>query len=402
MKTRQKTKNCAFLLLSCLLAAGGTLAQTAKGESTEGWYRVHMAIFEHRGDSGEYDELWRSQLQLRYPPKLMRLKTRQQFLADLCNASPTGTASSTAENRLLDILERVDAGEDYPPENSEEYTQARPLDPACKELYPERFPPSADETSAARANAAVASAEALIGGSMAKPEQSGPFVAPVPYVLTPDIGDKEFADMVKKLKGAYRYRVLFSGSWPQKLTSRNDAPPLLVQGGNQIGRHFELEGYIKVALERYLHIDTDLWLSRYSGQTPQATEGYGYGSQVDRINEFPALPTPFPANDPGSAAARMRDQRAAEYQAARQNSENMDYQESATQGNADARPRSNLDILRGQDSSYYVERTVVMRQNRRMRSGEVHYLDHPLFGLLIKVTPLAEEIANKKTAALSR
>jgi hypothetical protein len=26
--------------------------------------------------------------------------------------------------------------------------------------------------------------------------------------------------------------------------------------------------------------------------------------------------------------------------------------------------------------------------SRRMRSGELHYLDHPLFGLLILVTPL--------------
>lgn len=28
-----------------------------------------------------------------------------------------------------------------------------------------------------------------------------------------------------------------------------------------------------------------------------------------------------------------------------------------------------------------------MQQHRRMRSGELHYLDHPLFGLLIQVTP---------------
>ncbi len=401
MKIRQKTTSCALVLLSFLLGGGNALAQN---ESTEGWYRVHMAVFEHRSDGGEYDELWRSQLQLRYPPKLMRLKTRQQFLADLCNVRATGgSGNSTAENRLLEILERVDAGEDYPPESYEESTQANPLDPACKELYPERFPASEAETAAAKADAAVASAEALIGGSMAKPESSGPFVAPAPYVLTPDIGDKEFAEMVKKLKGAYRYRVLFSGSWPQKLTSRNDAPPLLIQGGDQVGRHFELEGYIKVAMERYLHIDTDLWLSRYSGQTPVSSDGYGYGNdaQANRLNEFPALPTPFPANDPGSAAARMREQRAAEYDAARQNNENS-FGENVDPSNQPPRPRSNLDILRGQDSSYYVERTVVMRENRRMRSGEVHYLDHPLFGLLIKVTPLADEAAGDKTAALSR
>jgi hypothetical protein len=30
-----------------------------------------------------------------------------------------------------------------------------------------------------------------------------------------------------------------------------------------------------------------------------------------------------------------------------------------------------------------------LQTSRRMRSGELHYLDHPLFGLLILVTPLA-------------
>ena len=34
---------------------------------------------------------------------------------------------------------------------------------------------------------------------------------------------------------------------------------------------------------------------------------------------------------------------------------------------------------------------VALKQKRRMRSTEVHYLDHPLFGLVIKLTPLTEE-----------
>ena len=30
---------------------------------------------------------------------------------------------------------------------------------------------------------------------------------------------------------------------------------------------------------------------------------------------------------------------------------------------------------------------VRINQNRRMRSEELHYLDHPLFGLLVRLTP---------------
>jgi len=38
-------------------------------------------------------------------------------------------------------------------------------------------------------------------------------------------------------------------------------------------------------------------------------------------------------------------------------------------------------------NQFSVERTVALRQKRRMRSNELHYLDHPLMGLLVKVTP---------------
>jgi hypothetical protein len=34
---------------------------------------------------------------------------------------------------------------------------------------------------------------------------------------------------------------------------------------------------------------------------------------------------------------------------------------------------------------------VQMQQSRRMRSEEVHYLDHPLLGVVVKLTPLEPE-----------
>ena len=43
---------------------------------------------------------------------------------------------------------------------------------------------------------------------------------------------------------------------------------------------------------------------------------------------------------------------------------------------------------------YPYRHAVLLQQKRRMRSNEVHYIDHPLFGLVIKFTPVtAEELA---------
>lgn len=32
----------------------------------------------------------------------------------------------------------------------------------------------------------------------------------------------------------------------------------------------------------------------------------------------------------------------------------------------------------------------LMRENRRLADGELHYLDHPAFGLLVQIDPIAE------------
>jgi len=38
-------------------------------------------------------------------------------------------------------------------------------------------------------------------------------------------------------------------------------------------------------------------------------------------------------------------------------------------------------------SQYKLKRTVTLQEHRRMRSRELHYLDHPLFGVLVLITP---------------
>jgi hypothetical protein len=130
-------------------------------------------------------------------------------------------------------------------------------------------------------------------------------------------------------------RVLFHGAWRQQPQPRDRADSVLIQGGRRVGAHHELEGYVTLALERYLHIDTDLWLSRF-------------GAAGDVQGEGPQLPLPPvgiapPADDAAAPAAQA------------------------------------------------IEQLSVLREQRRMRSGELHYLDHPRFGALVLVTPVQAE-----------
>jgi hypothetical protein len=48
---------------------------------------------------------------------------------------------------------------------------------------------------------------------------------------------------------------------------------------------------------------------------------------------------------------------------------------------------------------YGFRHAVLMQQKRRMRSQEVHYLDHPMLGVVIRLNPVDEEYLRALAAA---
>ena len=58
-------------------------------------------------------------------------------------------------------------------------------------------------------------------------------------------------------------------------------------------------------------------------------------------------------------------------------------------GPNDAIPGMGVELDPGPVSPY--RHAVLLQQKRRMRSNEVHYIDHPMLGLVVKLTPVAQE-----------
>lgn len=138
--------------------------------------------------------------------------------------------------------------------------------------------------------------------------------------------DQEFNGVVASLQRSSAYNVLLVKSWQQPGLERNNAVPVVLQGGRNYGRHHQLEGTVKLVLSRYLHLETDLWLGNYR-----------------QIIDTSAPPE----------------------------------------------PRENDDIVWAAVEPWEPTRLVRMQDNRRMRSKELHYLDHPLIGVIVKVIPLS-------------
>lgn len=169
---------------------------------------------------------------------------------------------------------------------------------------------------------------------------------------------------VQRISQQKDYRPLTHLVWQQLIKPKNEAEHIVITGGDQFDDHYELEGTIQLSVERYLHIETDLWLSSFVVNS---------GLFSDLWHTLPGRPIDTRHSLVATQIDPLQDS----------------FNNSLYDG---------LFAVRNQQ--YQVERTVVLRQHRRMRSGELHYIDHPLFGLLIKITPIdvdKENLAGTKS-----
>ena len=151
------------------------------------------------------------------------------------------------------------------------------------------------------------------------------------------------------------YRVLYHQAWRQPDIGRKQAPWILVRGGERYGEHFELEGSVRLLKSRFLHFETNLWLTRFASDAGQAPD---VGEQDKQPQEawpplpaYPVLPVFEPVEE-------------------------------------------NMEITPPAD--YLVTKIYSVNTSRLVRkTNQLHYLDHPTLGVLVQVTkyelPVAEE-----------
>lgn len=189
------------------------------------------------------------------------------------------------------------------------------------------------------------------------------------------------------------YRILFHQTWLQRLEPPASAPALVIRGGNAYGDHSELEGYLSLSLSRYLHFQGHLWLTEFVANFGQPLE------------HWPELPTLTQSADPyvnqqqTNQSTRLPDK-------PDQTSLELQGYGNAALGGAD-QPRVNQWSSTKEDpytemleAPYLIKSIAVLQQKRRMRSGEVHYIDHPKMGILLKVEPRTAKQIKELSATL--
>lgn len=187
------------------------------------------------------------------------------------------------------------------------------------------------------------------------------------------VTDEEFLKALNSLYRSPNYEILYQSTWLQPPLEESEALSVLVQASPVHDGLYELEGTARLHVSRYLHFSGNLWLSKYVQQIevvkPWWQESNATGS----------------ANEDSASAEFSLDLK-----------QPIGFGESAG-GNANQLSLSTLEPMGGNlamgetITRYQSIRTGIMSESRRMRSGELHYLDHPLFGVMVKVIPYVPE-----------
>jgi hypothetical protein len=139
--------------------------------------------------------------------------------------------------------------------------------------------------------------------------------------------------VLRSLQRSSQFTVLSNNSWVQPIGS--EPTPILLQAGQRYDDRFEVEGSLSLTRSRFLHIQTNLWYTVFeprSGESKPFLGGFQSNLSDEILSQHPEL--------------------------------------------------VKVERERGQ---YFAARTHLMFQSRRMRSDELHYIDHPLFGIVVRI-----------------
>ncbi len=138
--------------------------------------------------------------------------------------------------------------------------------------------------------------------------------------------------IVRSINRSSLFKLMLHQSWLQPVLTRDKAFPVLVQTGKHYDDNYEIDGTINISRSRYLHVDTDLWYTEFAPNYSQQPSQLPLNLTADMASQYPAVVT-----------------------------------------------------WESERGNYVPIQTHRLKQSRRMRSSTLHYIDHPFFGIIVRV-----------------
>jgi hypothetical protein len=192
-------------------------------------------------------------------------------------------------------------------------------------------------------------------------------VYPAPFVTLPP-SRLEFRGAASRMQGSGRYRKLFHEAWEQPIPGRAQAIPIVLDRSGDGGPWPALQGTVKLYISRYIYMETNLWLNTN-------------GEYLHSDWQMPPPPLAPPSVAPVDPYARAGFSSLSEEPAPPSD------QPTSLSGQPVPPPAQPAAMERMEsDNAYPYRHAVLLSQTRRMRSNEVNYIDHPMLGIVVKVS----------------
>lgn len=352
------SRQIIYCLIFLALLIPAKLVFSAEND-TANWYQVEVLIFKNLESSAIGEEQWPHRVDSQYPAEAKQLQTGEEFTS-LQEGPPAllDISADTSSAWHLELFSEVLAStlktlsNDKPPA----------ADPATDQIAEFEVPELIVDDSVS----VEATADAAI-------TDHSELTIPSAYRLLPE-ELHEFSTYAQNMRWSKNYRVLFHQSWRQAIKAKANSHSIIIESDSHIGDYPELQGSIQLSVSRYLHLQTQLWLNMtelpWVEDEPRSTPppppnsydspwGFVLPINIAAIDTWPEKSSPLIHSPETQAQQHLL--------------------------NLDRRQREQLENIK--TSRYPYAGAVLMNQQRRMRSSEEHYIDHPLFGLIIKITP---------------
>ena len=184
-----------------------------------------------------------------------------------------------------------------------------------------------------------------------------------------DESELMFQSEARQMDRSGQYEVLFHESWLHPMTDKANAPDIVLDHSGDTQQWPELQGSIKFYLSRYLHVETNLWLNTNGVYLPPDWQmpSPPLGPVSQQINDLDLITSV----DESGVATDLED-------TGKSHLKPSEEQLLADMATVDLPP------------VYPWRHALLLQQKRRMRSTEVHYIDHPALGVVIQITPVKE------------
>jgi hypothetical protein len=238
----------------------------------------------------------------------------------------------------------------------------------------------------------------------------------------------EFTAERRRLDSNPGLQVLFHESWLQPMRVQAESAAIVVDTGPVRGDFTTLQGSIRLYRGRYLHLETNLWLntdgSYLTNNWAMPAPPLPRTAEPQMIQPFEVLVTdnwlslagPVEEASPAETTEALPPAEILEELPPAETTEELPPAETtealppsvadeiagmalpgeldpeadviaAADTEASSPPLTAAQLQAFLDRPEYAWRhAVLLQQSRRMRGGELHYIDHPMLGLLIKVT----------------